>query len=188
MTPATVPAASAASKPTPNLLDDIFGGDLLSGSVPQQAPVSQAPATSNGLIDLDDLLGLGGSSASKVAPSTPAPTPVVQPVENIFDIFGDAPVASVASTSFVAYEKNSLKIEFSLETKQPNLVLKQTVTNTSFASDIKGFKFDAAVPKIFTLQMSNFPTNNIPPLGSVTQTVTIINPKKVCFNSISCFD
>ncbi|GIY03150.1 hypothetical protein CEXT_485491 [Caerostris extrusa] len=84
--------------------------------------------------------------------------------------------------SITAFEKNGLRIIFEFEKPPDNpemIIINLVATNLSF-SPINDFLLQAAVPKVFQLQLLP-PTNNYIPannLGKIQQTLKILNPSK----------
>ncbi|XP_071043695.1 AP-1 complex subunit gamma-1 [Parasteatoda tepidariorum] len=82
--------------------------------------------------------------------------------------------------SITAFEKNGLKIVFEFEKPpdNPQMIVINLVASNSSLAPINDFLFQAAVPKVFQLQLLP-PTNNSIPannMGSIQQTLKILNP------------
>ncbi|GLH15586.1 AP-2 complex subunit alpha [Gryllus bimaculatus] len=82
--------------------------------------------------------------------------------------------------SIIAYDKNGLKITFSMERLPDHpgtTIITMTAVNES-TTPMTEFLFQAAVPKTFQLQMMSPSGTVVPPAGQVTQILRIVNPNK----------
>jgi len=171
-----VPAGAAAGAPTSagpaagegtNLLDL---NDLL--DTPAAAPVS-APSPSPVSGDLLDLLG---NPAPTVAAAPSAPSGGVD--LGLLDIFGGTapPQAAAQFAPIVAFDKNNLRILFSLSREADG----SGVVTASFRNGgdvpLTNFVFEAAVPKYITLKMQPASGTWLAPQSeSVTQVMQVVN-------------
>ncbi|XP_011409718.1 PREDICTED: AP-1 complex subunit gamma-1 [Amphimedon queenslandica] len=143
---------------TPTVAPPTSGGGALLDLLDMSPPTTLAlPITSGGDFGgLMDLLGGPGDS------TLPPPPPVSQSIPSI-----------------IAFEKNSLKIEFHFEKNGTNISITLLATNSSNLP-FSDFVFQAAIPKTFKLQMQP-PSGNVIPAhnqGNVTQVINIENPQK----------
>ncbi|GFV98844.1 hypothetical protein TNCV_2913611 [Trichonephila clavipes] len=151
--------------------------DLLSSSSETNQPeISQTKEKStSGESDLLDLLG-GLDLETK-------PQSSFLPSQNILiEKYLAAKVESEGIPSITAFEKDGLKVIFEFEKSPDNpelIVINLVATNLS-VSPISDFLLQAAVPKVFQLQLLP-PTNNYIPannMGKIQQTLKILNPTK----------
>lgn len=162
-----------------NIEDSSVLLDLLSGSsettFETETTAPEVKSQTDGP-DLLDLLG-GLELDSQVQNSYPPATP---------NILLDRYVASQPSTksipSITAFEKNGLKIifEFDKPPDNPQMIIINLIATNNSLAPIQDFLFQAAVPKVFQLQLLP-PTNNIIPannVGHIQQTLKILNPTK----------
>jgi len=82
--------------------------------------------------------------------------------------------------SVTAYEKNGLRIVFSLERlpENPNTTVITMSAMNETLNPISEFLFQAAVPKTFQMQMLSPSSTVIAPADHVTQVLRITNPNK----------
>ncbi|KAF5307950.1 hypothetical protein FQR65_LT06517 [Abscondita terminalis] len=81
--------------------------------------------------------------------------------------------------TLTAFDKNGLKIVFSIEKmSESNMVSIHLTATNSTISNMTDFLFQAAVPKAFQLQMLSPSGTVISPNGQVTQTLRVTNPNK----------
>jgi AP-1 complex subunit gamma-1 len=174
---ANVPAPPAAEQSNVDLLLDL-GLDL---AATPQMPQPTIPISSNPLADL-----MGNGLMQQPPPvtngvGTGAPTIEDLLGGSLFNGGSAAPVQKMNQQkefpSIVAYNKNNLKIDFSLQRELTTITIQLTVSNHSGA-DMTNFVFQAAVPKSFQLQLLP-PSGNLVSannMGVVTQTIKLNNP------------
>ncbi len=161
----------AEAKPISNgiqnsLINDIFGAGLFDSPAPVEI------LNQNNLLD-DDIFGF----------TKPATVAAVSVSSN--DIFlkssNNNNEQLNGDNSFIIYEKNSIKIKFSLDRKDGiNTFIMMSATNTNSLLQISGFKFEASVPKTFQVSyVSGLNSNAISPNSSLNQLIQVTNPKKV---------
>nr|CAD7440309.1 unnamed protein product [Timema bartmani] len=169
------------------LLDLLEGPDA--GGKPDVRPPEpiKQPTTNMDLLDL-----LGGLDLGSPTPDGQNPPPPL-PVQNngLFNInqssnflvdglLGSPSEVTNTLPRITAYEKNGLKITFSLERQQDNsstTIITMSAVNDSLGP-ISEFLFQAAVPKTFQLQMLSPSGTVLSPAGLVTQVLKITNPNK----------
>jgi len=174
----------SVSPSQPKKSEDIF--DLLS------SPIAQPSATiSNGMNDLNDLLGLNSSFG------TPQPLKNQNSSNDMFDFFS-APSPTVTKTptslgnspkkatlQVTAYEKNNVKIIFEPTVSGKTNVspgqhfINMVASNMSVSENVTDFLFGVAVPKSMQMQLSHPSTSVIQPFDSMQQTIAINNPSNV---------
>nr|CAD7427264.1 unnamed protein product [Timema monikensis] len=157
-------------QPTTNIdLLDLLGGLDLGSPTPEgQNPPPPLPVQNNGLFNINQ------SSNFLVDGLLGSPSEVTNSKYFHFYYF------SPALPRITAYEKNGLKITFSLERQQDNsstTIITMSAVNDSL-SPISEFLFQAAVPKTFQLQMLSPSGTVLSPAGLVTQVLKITNPNK----------
>lgn len=167
-----------------NALLVLLGGpDNTESDVTHQTETSKPASTDNQ--DLLDLLG--GLDLSSI---TPAPVALQNNSSILLNtnqssnflvdgLLNSEPVINHLP-SITAYEKNGLKIVFSLERlpENPNTtVIRMSAVNETL-NPITEFLFQAAVPKTFQLQMLSPSGTVIAPADQVTQVLRITNPNK----------
>nr|CAD7195194.1 unnamed protein product [Timema douglasi] len=169
------------------LLDLLEGPDAGGKSdVRPPEPIKQ-PTTNIDLLDLLGGLDLGSPTPEGQNPPPPLPVQnngffnINQSSNFLVDGLLGSP-SEVTSTlpRITAYEKNGLKITFSLERQQDNsstTIITMSAVNDSL-SPISEFLFQAAVPKTFQLQMLSPSGTVLSPAGLVTQVLKITNPNK----------
>ncbi|KAE8743241.1 hypothetical protein FOCC_FOCC011176 [Frankliniella occidentalis] len=161
------PAGVPATTDNQDLLD-LLGLDI-GGSAPvavnNMNMNNNVHSTNNNNPLLLDPLGSLGSLST----STPLP-----PLSGLSSI-----TPSLDSPSLVAYEKNGLRIMFTLERSDaPSTICIAMAAYNETATLMSDFLFQVAVPKTFQLQMMSPSGTTIPPAGSVTQQLRIQNPSK----------
>ncbi|GFY61810.1 hypothetical protein TNIN_260921 [Trichonephila inaurata madagascariensis] len=170
-------SAVKEDKENKNVEDSNVLLDLLSStSETNQPEISQTKEKStSGESDLLDLLG-GLDLETK-------PQSSFLPSQNILiEKYLAAKVESEGIPSITAFEKDGLKVIFEFEKPPDNpelIVINLVATNLS-VSPISDFLLQAAVPKVFQLQLLP-PTNNYIPannMGKIQQTLKILNPTK----------
>lgn len=148
-----------------DLLDLLGGGSV---STPY-APASHPPPALGG--DIMDLLGGPG-------PSTPSHVPSSN---GLMDFLGDATPAQSAPAAAIGYDKNGLRLTFSVEKTPANPALAQVtvVMTNSSPFPVSGVMFQAAVPKTIKIQVGAASGTDLPPSnqGSITQLLRIANPQ-----------
>lgn len=164
------------------LLVLLGGADGTENDVTHHTETSKPISTDNQNL----LVLLGGLDLS-----SPAPAPIAVQNNSILlstnqssnflmdDLLNSEPVRNNLP-SITAYEKNGLRIVFSLERlpENPNTtVITLSATNETL-STISEFLFQAAVPKTFQLQMLSPSSTVIAPADQLTQVLRITNPNK----------
>ncbi|GFG37089.1 hypothetical protein Cfor_05758 [Coptotermes formosanus] len=164
------------------LLVLLGGADGTENDVAHHTEPSKPTSTDNQNL----LVLLGGLDLS-----SPAPAPVgVQNNSILFstnqssnflvdDLLNSEPVRNNLP-SITAYEKNGLRIVFSLERLPENpstTVITMSAMNETL-NTISEFLFQAAVPKTFQLQMLSPSSTVIAPADQLTQVLRITNPNK----------
>ncbi|XP_056648989.1 AP-1 complex subunit gamma-1 isoform X2 [Diorhabda sublineata] len=178
-----------------NTLLDLLGGidsstdlDVIKmNSQPVAPPISNANNQ-----DLLDLLGLGPISSS---PTTDAGGNNIGLImennnSNILinnqnsnflsgDLFGDSNTSKERNVpTLTAYDKDGLKIVFSLD-KTADSTLSVTVNTTNYTlSTMTDYIFQVAVPRTFQLQMLSPSGTVLEPNGHVTQDLRVTNPSR----------
>nr|CAD7258477.1 unnamed protein product [Timema shepardi] len=153
----------------------ILGGLDLGSPTPEgQNPPPPLPVQNNGLFNINQ------SSNFLVDGLLGSPSEVTNTVElNTTSALANY-ATEAALPRITAYEKNGLKITFSLERQQDNsstTIITMSAVNDSL-SPISEFLFQAAVPKTFQLQMLSPSGTVLSPAGLVTQVLKITNPNK----------
>lgn len=173
-----------------NALLVLLGGDSGEGDVVRPAETKPVATTDNQ--DLLDLLG-----GLDIGPTIQSPAPVnnTLPLMNsqnnilnslsatpnyLIDGLGDTNSNQAAPVELVAYDKNGLRINFTIERLQelPSMTVINVTVNNNTPSTITEFLFQAAVPKTFQLQMLPPSGTVITPGGQITQVVRVTNPNK----------
>ncbi|KAH1000137.1 hypothetical protein HUJ04_000064 [Dendroctonus ponderosae] len=158
-----------------NALLDLLGGDDPVGALPAP-PVGDSPNQ-----DLLDLLGLGPLSDNNANVDntnfnflTGELGPAAPPRLVADDLLDSGQSLAPPLTAF---EKDGLKVLFSFEgPRDGNMVpISVTASNQSGAT-LSEFLFQAAVPKIFQIQMLSPSGTVLPPNGVVTQVLKVTNP------------
>lgn len=174
-----------------NALLDLLGSDTSDLDIikPSSTP-SQSISQSNNQ-DLLDLLG--GLDSSPSLPTTDSGLGFIAENNNQTLPFSNNQNSNFLTGDFLntniinekdvptltAFDKNGLKIIFSLEKMPENNVLSINVTATnSTLSNMTDFLFQAAVPKTFQLQMLSPSSTVMSPNGQVTQVLRVVNPNK----------
>jgi len=157
------PVPSLQTSQASNLLD------LLDGTPPRPAS-----SVSSGSGNIKDLLG-------DFSRETPQPAPVGNS-DGILSLF-DSPSSSLSTGNapIVAYDKNNVYVEITLEPKtSPNITTINLKATNRNSFPVTGFSFQAAVPKMLKLQVLPASSTEIPPKnsGSVVQTMRIANPQQ----------
>ncbi|KAF8556414.1 Adaptor protein complex AP-1 gamma subunit [Imleria badia] len=171
-----------------DLLAEIFGSSAPATSPQPATPVSPQPQKSN----IQDILGLFDASPTPASPAPPpfpsasllafstpptqapplmetqAPPPPAQP----------QPSTAPRLTSYIAYEKNELKITLTPQTSAArpgvvNIMARFQVSGTNTAT---GLHFQAAVPKTQQLQMLPMTNSDVQPGATETQQMRVIAP------------
>nr|CAD7589355.1 unnamed protein product [Timema genevievae] len=174
--------------PDSSALLDLLEGPDAGGKADVRPPEPIKQPTTN--MDLLDLLG--GLDLGSPTPEGQNPPPPL-PVQNngLFNInqssnflvdglLGSPSEVTNTLPRITAYEKNGLKITFSLERQQDNsstTIITMSAVNDSLGP-ISEFLFQAAVPKTFQLQMLSPSGTILSPAGLVTQVLKITNPNK----------
>ncbi|XP_049816900.1 AP-1 complex subunit gamma-1 isoform X3 [Schistocerca nitens] len=180
--PATTPAGD------PNALLVLLGGsDSNEGDIVNSVPTTETIKTTtvDNNQDLLDLLG-----GLDVGNPTPSPATLQNNNSIIFNsnptsnflvdgLLNSQPVVS-SLPSIIAYEKNGLKITFSLERlpDNPSTIVVTMIALNETMNTMADFLFQAAVPKTFQLQMLSPSGTILPPAGQVTQVLRITNPNR----------
>ncbi|KAJ4431745.1 hypothetical protein ANN_20349 [Periplaneta americana] len=168
------------------LLVLLGGADTGETEATRQTESSKPASTDNQ--DLLDLLG-----GLDLSTSNPAPVTTIQNNNNILfntnqssnflvdGLLNSDPVVN-SLPNITAYEKNGLKIIFSLERlpDNPNTTVITMSAMNETPNPLSEFLFQAAVPKTFQLQMLPPSGTVVAPAGQVTQVLRITNPNRVC--------
>ncbi|PNF30356.1 hypothetical protein B7P43_G13425 [Cryptotermes secundus] len=165
------------------LLVLLGGADNAESDITRQTETSKPASTDNQ--DLLDLLGgldLNSITSAPVAPQNNSNILLNTNQSSNFLVDGllnSEPVINHLP-SITAYEKNGLKIVFSLERlpENPNTTVIRMSAMNETLNPITEFLFQAAVPKTFQLQMLSPSGTVIAPADQVTQVLRITNPNK----------
>ncbi|XP_069685392.1 AP-1 complex subunit gamma-1 isoform X2 [Periplaneta americana] len=166
------------------LLVLLGGADTGETEATRQTESSKPASTDNQ--DLLDLLG-----GLDLSTSNPAPVTTIQNNNNILfntnqssnflvdGLLNSDPVVN-SLPNITAYEKNGLKIIFSLERlpDNPNTTVITMSAMNETPNPLSEFLFQAAVPKTFQLQMLPPSGTVVAPAGQVTQVLRITNPNR----------
>lgn len=172
-----------------NALLVLLGGDSGEGDVVRPAETKPAATTDNQ--DLLDLLGGLDIGPSIQTPATVNNTmPIMNSQNNILnslntpnyliDGLGDSNANQAAPVELIAYDKNGVRINFTVERLQelPNMTVINVTVHNNTPSSITEFLFQAAVPKTFQLQMLPPSGTVVAPGGQITQVVRVTNSNK----------
>ncbi|XP_034248524.1 AP-1 complex subunit gamma-1 isoform X4 [Thrips palmi] len=162
------PVSVPASTDNQDLLD-LLGGLDMGVTAPPPVAVNNMnmnnnvhSTNNNNTLLLDPLGSLGSLSSS---------TPTLSSLPSM--------VPNSDLSSLVAYEKNGLRIMFTLEGVDiPSTISIVMSAYNETSLPLSDFLFQVAVPKTFQLQMMSPSGTTIPPSGSVTQILRIQNPNK----------
>ncbi|XP_031349516.1 AP-1 complex subunit gamma-1 isoform X2 [Photinus pyralis] len=173
-----------------NVLLDLLGGtDSSDLDIIKPSSIPTQPISNNQ--DLLDLLG--GLDLSNPVPTTDTSLGFIMennngslPLDNndtsgflMGDILNTNLVNEKHVPTLTAFDKNGLKIVFSLEKmSESNMVSIHLTATNSTISSMTDFLFQAAVPKAFHLQMLSPSGTMISPNGQVTQILRVTNPNK----------
>lgn len=84
--------------------------------------------------------------------------------------------------SFFIYDKNNLKIKFSLERKEDTKTfILMNALNMHQSFQITDFKLETSVPKTFQIQFSRLNSTTIQSNDTLSQVIQITNPLKVIY-------
>ncbi|CAE6419473.1 unnamed protein product [Rhizoctonia solani] len=178
-------AAAAPAQSNTDLLADLFGGG--GGGA---APAAPAPAPQKNSIQ--DILGLFDSTPTTTATPPPAPaangagfgglfdsTPAPQPPAPKPATPAPAPAPAPAQNrpTFVAYDKNGLKITLVPQVlpSKPGMVQIQARFETT-NGPVQGVSFQVAVPRTQQLQMLPMSSADVNPGNVETQVLKILAP------------
>ncbi|CAM9334045.1 unnamed protein product [Ascophyllum nodosum] len=175
-----------------DLLDlaDIFGG----GATPAASPAIAAAVSGNDKSGGTDLLahifagtatltpsaGGGAPAAASILPVViPAVVPAIVPAASGAD-FGGLEEGPPRKDTIVAFDKEGLRIEFTLSKPDPLDPSKSTIFvafSNTLAEEITGLVLQAAVPKSFTMKMESLSGHELPPhsSGIVSQVINVSN-------------
>ncbi|XP_063225377.1 AP-1 complex subunit gamma-1 isoform X2 [Bacillus rossius redtenbacheri] len=166
-----------------NALLVLLGGSDATKADTLPSVESAKPAASDNL-DLLDLLG--GLDMSSSVPATQIAAPAVQsngmfqnPGFLVDGLLSNQPVTN-SIPDITAFEKNGLKITFSMERQQDatsSIAISMLAVNQS-TDPFSEFLFQAAVPKTFQLQMLSPSGTLLPPAGQITQVLKVTNPNR----------
>ncbi|KAG8198259.1 hypothetical protein JTE90_021516 [Oedothorax gibbosus] len=159
-----------------SVLLDLLSTELQFGLESLNVPSETVTKTNSEEPDLLDLLG--GLELEPHVQSSGSP-----PAQNILlERYLTSQPDPKGIPSITVFDKSGLKIIFNFDKPLDNpemIVINLYATNYSY-EPIYDFLFQAAVPKVFQLQLLP-PTNNILPannLGNIQQTLKILNPSK----------
>lgn len=171
------------------LLDLLGGTDSSDLDIIKPSSMATQPISNNQ--DLLDLLG--GLDLSNPVPTMDTSIGFIMennngslPLDNndisgflMGDILNTNLVNEKHVPTLTAFDKNGLKIVFSLEKmSESNMVSIHLTATNSTISSMTDFLFQAAVPKAFHLQMLSPSGTMISPNGQVTQILRVTNPSK----------
>ncbi|KAK4876370.1 hypothetical protein RN001_012792 [Aquatica leii] len=175
-----------------NVLLDLLGGsDSSDLDVIKPSSIPNQPISNSNNQDLLDLLG--GLDLSAPVSTTDTGMGLIMennngsiPLDNsdtsnflMGDILNTNLINEKNVPTLTAFDKNGLKIVFSLEKmSESNMVSIHLTATNSTISNMTDFLFQAAVPKAFQLQMLSPSGTIITPNGQVTQTLRVTNPNK----------
>ncbi|QRV89218.1 adaptin (adaptor HA1/AP1 adaptin gamma subunit) [Ceratobasidium sp. AG-Ba] len=192
--PAAAPGAgSAPAQPTTDLLADLFGGGGDGGAASAAPAAAPAPQKNS----IQDILGLfDAAPAARPAPA-PAPVPATNgsnPLGGLFDAASvpataspapapvpaqrpTAPAAAPNRPTFVAYEKNGLRITLvpQVLAARPGMIQIQARFE-ALAGPVSGVSFQVAVPRTQQLQMLPMSSADVQPGTVETQNLKILAP------------
>ncbi|QRV74445.1 adaptin (adaptor HA1/AP1 adaptin gamma subunit) [Ceratobasidium sp. AG-Ba] len=192
--PAAAPGASSApAQPTTDLLADLFGGGGDGGAASAAPAAAPAPQKNS----IQDILGLfDAAPAARPAPA-PAPVPATNgsnPLGGLFDAASvpataspapapvpvqrpTAPTAVPNRPTFVAYEKNGLRITLvpQVLAARPGMIQIQARFE-ALAGPVSGVSFQVAVPRTQQLQMLPMSSADVQPGTVETQNLKILAP------------
>nr|XP_023012502.1 AP-1 complex subunit gamma-1 isoform X2 [Leptinotarsa decemlineata]XP_023012503.1 AP-1 complex subunit gamma-1 isoform X2 [Leptinotarsa decemlineata]XP_023012504.1 AP-1 complex subunit gamma-1 isoform X2 [Leptinotarsa decemlineata]XP_023012505.1 AP-1 complex subunit gamma-1 isoform X2 [Leptinotarsa decemlineata] len=177
-----------------NALLDLLGGtEGLDDIIKPNSQPSQPVSHSNNQ-DLLDLLGLdilpvapsgdsGGINSLIMENNNPNLEPILNNQNTNFlrdDLLDDSNNIDERNVpTLTAYNKDGLKIVFSLDKVPDSNTLTINVTTTNHTlSNMTDYLFQVAVPKAFQLQLLSPSGTLISPNGQVTQVVRVTNPSK----------
>jgi len=163
-----------SSMPTSNPTQNSSGGmnlDSLLGNINTSSTTPANPAKSNSLDLLGDIFG-GGSTNTNTSSATP-----VNIMSPLTSSGLTSPISATTRKTYIAYEKNGLKLEF-IPKQEPNNI---TVVKGIFSSNttINQINLQIAVQKALRLQMNSPSGNTVSPGNNVTQFFKLLNPNKV---------
>ncbi|XP_072389178.1 AP-1 complex subunit gamma-1 isoform X1 [Diabrotica undecimpunctata] len=178
-----------------NALLDLLGGDSgtdLDIIKPNSQPITTSLSNTNNQ-DLLDLLGLGpisstpttdtgGNNMGLIMENNNSNVLISNQNSNFLsgDLFGDSNTSTEGNVPTVtAYQKDGLKIIFSLEKIPDSNTLSINVATTNYTvSTMTDYIFQVAVPRSFQLQMFSPSGTVLPPNGQVTQDFRVTNPSR----------
>ncbi|KFM71030.1 AP-1 complex subunit gamma-1, partial [Stegodyphus mimosarum] len=137
------------------------------------APEVKLPSDGPDLLDLLGGLELEPQIQSSYTPSAP---------NILLDRYVGSQQSAKGIPPITAFEKNGLKIifEFDKPPDNPQMIIINLIATNYSLVPIHDFLFQAAVPKVFQLQLLP-PSNNVIPannMGHIQQTLKILNPSK----------
>lgn len=178
----------AASKPrAPKHSDSLLGilddMSILANETPviHENGHSHQGSSTGGVADLLDLLDMNPSSAVPKAKPIASVSSSMPSALGDFDFLNDntSNPALSAGTTFTAFEKNGLRIDFTVNGSADSSALDVTVNALNFSpEEMSDFVFQAAVPKVLQLQLFPPSSSTIPALGTgpVVQQMKLANP------------
>ncbi|KAJ8944272.1 hypothetical protein NQ318_009649 [Aromia moschata] len=178
-----------------NALLDLLGGTDGSYDIDIIKPNTHPtpPITNTNNQDLLDLLGLdplpnapttetGNNMGLLIENNNSNLLPIMNNQNSNFlqgDLFNTNTVSERDVPTIIAYNREGLKIVFSLDIVPDSNMLTINVTATNHTLlTMTEFLFQAAVPKTFQIQMLPPSGTVIPPNGHMTQVLKIVNPSK----------
>ncbi|TFK29734.1 Adaptor protein complex AP-1 gamma subunit [Coprinopsis marcescibilis] len=181
--PTTPTAGSNGGAPvgqsSQDLLAEIFGSSTSTGP---SASTSPPPPQKKAMDDIMGLFGAPTPSAVPVTPSVPISVPAT-PATGGLSAFS-LPQAQIPATpsapkltSYIAYDKNGLKITLTPQTSptKPGIVMILARFQTT-GSVATGISFQAAVPKSQQLQMLPMSNSTVNPGATETQQMRVAAP------------
>lgn len=164
-------------------LDDLLGLGDFTSSQPVAMPPQPVPAANNDLL-IEDIFSFDVGPPKNPQTSTDSKLNGTLSAHSQKQALSSSSSSSSSDNSFTIYEKNNLKVKFSINRKEGgNTFIMMNAFNTSLIQ-ITEFKFEASVPKTFQLAYASLiNTTTINPNSSLNQLIQITNPKKVFFFS-----
>ncbi|XP_067641530.1 AP-1 complex subunit gamma-1 isoform X2 [Eurosta solidaginis] len=178
-----ISAASTNTNNTTTNINNVLGLDLSGGAITTTALPTTAATNGN---DLSSIMSLSGSSgtgggigiAAGLMSSNSLPQIGALPVANPLDLASSPNnIAVPQGPTLTVLDKNDLLVQLVPVRNNDCLQIYMTTTNNS-SNTLEQYVFQAAVPKVFTLQMLSPSGSLLPPNGVITQEMRVVSTSR----------